>query len=425
MKYVSLAMSAVALGACAREGGLTDASAIAADFVPPPGYEVFDLGTLGGSSSLPFALNDSGQVVGQSARSGMQILHAFLWEQGQMYDLNPLANDSTSAAQAVNAAGQVAGFRTTGGAAGFSIFHWTPLTPPPARTGVTNDRNPGRPITSDTRVVALNDNGEILADVRSSLYGMHAMTLRSDGAVQLPGLEADAETRPAAWNNRGQAVGMSYVYERGSLYSYNAPVLWDNGTVQSLGLLGPVGCPAPGPAQCGYGEATDINNDGVAIGWSNDSTGQARAFVWQSGQLQPLAFVFDSVAQPTWAWAINDRGQVAGDWGSPTGGFLWDSGVMTNLGSLGGGGTHVTALGERGEVVGCSMTASRVQRAFVWRNGQMINLGVGPLGATGSTAIAVNSRGDVLGLSGSVWWADGHCGMYPPFRALLWRKVVP
>jgi len=240
---------------------------------------------------------------------------------------------------------------------------------------------------------------------------------------ELPGLARDAETRPTAWNASGLIAGMSYQYERGAFYTFTHPVVWENGAVRDLGVLAPATCPAPGATACGYGEATGVNDQGVVIGFSTDSAGRPRAFLWQDGVLRDLgAFP----GQKTWARGLNNAGQVVGDWGAPTGSFLWENGVVQDLGSLGGGGTRVAAINDAGEVVGSSVTPALVQRAFVWRNGTMENLGLGPMGGMGSAAIAINARGDILGMSGNCAFSyDGVCSMYPPIRALLWRKVQP
>ena len=72
-----------------------------------------DLGTLGGTYSLANGVNNGGQVVGE-AEDGDYIVHAFLWQNGAMVDLNTLlpANSEwelTTALQ-INNAGQIAGF---------------------------------------------------------------------------------------------------------------------------------------------------------------------------------------------------------------------------------------------------------------------------------------------------------------------------
>jgi probable HAF family extracellular repeat protein len=69
-----------------------------------------DLGTLGGSNSEVFALNNKGQVVGRAHVSDTPFVrHAFLWEKGHMTDLHTLAGCTRSTAQSINSAAQVVG----------------------------------------------------------------------------------------------------------------------------------------------------------------------------------------------------------------------------------------------------------------------------------------------------------------------------
>jgi probable HAF family extracellular repeat protein len=71
---------------------------------------VIYLGSLGGAvNNLAFAINDRGQVVGQSDLPGDMTGHAFLWQNGVMTDLGTLPGDSSSSASAINDQGQVVG----------------------------------------------------------------------------------------------------------------------------------------------------------------------------------------------------------------------------------------------------------------------------------------------------------------------------
>jgi len=73
-----------------------------------------DLGTLGGWQSWAIAINGSGQVVGTSMNQNDTAYHAFLYDQGTMYDLNQLIIEPADhpimwGAQDINNFGQIVG----------------------------------------------------------------------------------------------------------------------------------------------------------------------------------------------------------------------------------------------------------------------------------------------------------------------------
>lgn len=68
---------------------------------------------------------------------------------------------------------------------------------------------------------------------------------------------------------------------------------------------------------------------------------------------------------------------------------------VTDLGSLNGGETHVTAINNSGDVVGWSRIAPGQQHAFLYHAGQMLDLG--PQDTFYSTAEAINNAGLVAG----------------------------
>ena len=72
-----------------------------------------DLGTLGGSYSNAFGINDAGQVVGAANTPNIGPQHAFLYSTGVMIDLNSLLPASSGwvldSANAINNSGQIVG----------------------------------------------------------------------------------------------------------------------------------------------------------------------------------------------------------------------------------------------------------------------------------------------------------------------------
>src|SRR5690606_30623112 len=91
------------------------------------GGEMHDLGTLGGSHSWAYGINNAGQVVG-FAENGDGDKRAFLYTgtpgvDGSMEDLGTLPGGSVSWAYAINDAGQITGEAETENA--YSAFLYT------------------------------------------------------------------------------------------------------------------------------------------------------------------------------------------------------------------------------------------------------------------------------------------------------------
>src|SRR5207248_10204694 len=98
-------------------------------------------------------------------------------------------------------------------------------------------------------------------------------------------------------------------------------------------------------------------------------------------------------------------------------------GEAERLGRRGGGGTGVVARNRRGEIAGSSLTGAGERHAFIWSDGVMTDLGLGPLGGAASIAIAVNARGDVLGASGTPPYPRSpDLSATSPSRGILWPR---
>src|SRR5580693_8458984 len=60
-------------------------------------YAVTDLGTLGGTFSIAFGINDKGQIDGLSTTPGDQVTHGFFLENGVMTDMGTLGGPNSQA----------------------------------------------------------------------------------------------------------------------------------------------------------------------------------------------------------------------------------------------------------------------------------------------------------------------------------------
>jgi probable HAF family extracellular repeat protein len=73
--------------------------------------------------------------------------------------------------------------------------------------------------------------------------------------------------------------------------------------------------------------------------------------------------------------------------------------TLTDLGSLGSGDTQAFDLNDSAQVVGYSRTATLQSRAFLWDDGQMVNLGVANADDFQSAAVDLNGLGHAVGTS--------------------------
>ncbi len=98
------------------------------------------------------------------------------------------------------------------------------------------------------------------------------------------------------------------------------------------------------------------------------------------------------------AEAVNNRGQVllaSGLKNRTQRAYLWSDGKLTDLGTLGGQNTFAHDLNDKGQVVGQSQNGEGVYHAFVWENGTLRDLGAAD--AQQSEAWGINNAGQIVG----------------------------
>jgi probable HAF family extracellular repeat protein len=141
--------------------------------------------------------------------------------------------------------------------------------------------------------------------------------------------------------------------------------------------------------------------------------------LYQINEILPISPGHDR----TIATGINDIGQVVGTSLSSSGGydapptraFMWQAGTAINLGDLPGEPdfSFARSINNAGWIVGSSgqsgienapYSTHPFERAFVWHDGIMENLGYPPgFGASHTQAIAINNAGQVIGNVPFIW----------------------
>jgi probable HAF family extracellular repeat protein len=190
---------------------------------------------------------------------------------------------------------------------------------------------------------------------------------------------------------------------------------WEKGNLVDLGTL-PSG---------GNSVAFGINDKGIVIGQSenglvdpNTDGPENRAVLWQAGQIFNLGTLGGNLSA---AFAINNRRQVVGGAqndvpdsfsipgvGTQARAFLWQNGIMQDLGTLGGPDAFASSINDNAEVTGvsypntepsinCFIGFPLTTHPFFWRHGKMIDLGT--LGGTCAAPAGINNRGEVAGTS--------------------------
>jgi probable HAF family extracellular repeat protein len=113
-------------------------------------------------------------------------------------------------------------------------------------------------------------------------------------------------------------------------------------------------------------------------GWSHtagNSTNLTHAFLYSSGVMTDLGTLGGSYSA---GYSINDSGQVTGNAttsGSAIGrAFLYSNGVMTDLGTLGGLGSIGRSVNSNGQATGSASTGRNGDHAFLYSSGKMYDL---------------------------------------------------
>lgn len=249
-------------------------------------------GLPGAVDTIPYSLNDRGQVVGFSQPAG-DFGHAVLWDGAVIEALGELPGDSAGFALGINNQGQAVGasYNVTS-----SVFHATLwhknqifLLPPLPGGGMAD-------VAWD-----INDRGQIVGN-SGPAFGEEHPTLWDKGAVTDLGLLGGDWADAVVINNKGQVVGYAQIAS-GDIHAF----FWESGAMSDLGVLG----------NDVFSVALDINNRGQIVGFSGASIidiTTSHALLWANGVMIELQAQIpgDSGWTLLAAAGINERGQIAG-----------------------------------------------------------------------------------------------------------------
>jgi len=288
------------------------------------GQTVTDLGTLGGpnsASSFP-GTNTDGVIVGNSETSGIDpydedfctfslgtayLCQGFRWQNGRMTAL-PTLGGNNSWATGVNHQGQIAGFAETitqdASCVAPQVFDYEAVVWGPKQGEI----HEFPPFSGDTISAAtdINDNGQVVGcsgacATATPTACAHALLWQHGSVTSLGSLGGVMDNLALFVNNRGDVVGASDLPGDATAHGF----LWSQGNgMQDLGTL-------PGDFST---FAVAINDEGQVVGQSCDQSGNCRAFFWQGGVMTDLnALVLPgSSLYLTGASDINNRGEIAG-----------------------------------------------------------------------------------------------------------------
>jgi len=288
------------------------------------------------------------------------------------------------------------------------------LTDLGALSGVNSSYAGG--ISANGLIAGLSQNG--LIDPLLGVPESQAV-LWNDGEIIDLGTLGGNESFANNVNNRGHVVGpaANAILDPYSMFGWGTQTrafLWKNGVMQDLGTLG-------GPDAAAF----LVNSRGQVAGQAytnstpNPVTGVPTTdpFLWERGVMRDLGTLGGTLSFTN---GLNDRGQVVGQSNllgdlvfHP---FLWDRGALTDLGTLGGDNGFATVINEKGEVTGrADVPGSKAHHGFLWTDGVMTDLGT-VNGTPCSTGYAINQSGQIVGTSGI-------CGN--PGYAFLWENRGP
>lgn len=305
-----------------------------------PAYTLFDLGTLGGTSSYATGLSFSTQVAGYSHVTDNAGQQAFITgSDGQMRSLGTLGGTNSSAF-AINSSGRIAGAAQIAGDGGYHAFL--------SYAGGGSLVDLGTLGGTNSYAYGLNNAGVVVGySLVSGNLVTHAFISAGSGLRDLGTLPGGTNSFAAGVNTQGQVTGYSGTASGNNHAFLSAP---NGGALRDLGTLGGR-----------YSLATAVNSSGQVVGRSELASIGVHAFL-----------------------------------SAPNGGLL------TDLGTLGGYQSRANGINDLGAVIGASLLFDNTTlHAFLYDGAAgMLDLNSLLVPGTGwslTEAFSINDLGQIVG----------------------------
>ena len=245
------------------------------------------LGALGGNDAVANAINASGQIVG-SAYAVTGAMQAFLYIGGRMTRLGTLPGDVSSSANGINTSGKIVGTSYSAGAIGRAFIY----------AGGVMQAIPG--FGDISMATGINASGVVVGAMSVAGDQNEHAFYYSNGRAYDVGTLGGSASYATAINDDGMIVGTSTLKGDGTFHAFS----YSLGKIHDIGAL-------PGFSNS---VATSVNSAGDIVGYCyTNPTGMTHAFYYHDGVMTDLARMASSTPWVlTDAFGINDKRQVVG-----------------------------------------------------------------------------------------------------------------
>lgn len=246
--------------------------------------------------------------------------------------------------------------------------------------------------------LGINQNNEVVGAAQTVDGRWHAFLWIDGQMTDLGVLEGFDESFAHGLNEARQAVGRAATLDGSGSRAF----AWSGGNRVDLGTLGGAGS-----------RARAINSFSQIVGSAQTAGGAWHAFRWQGGQMTDLGVLGGHVSSE--ALAVNAAGRAVG-WSQDASGrrvaAYWEGGQAIEIGTLGGNFAEAVWVNRNNIVVGHSDTGNDSSHAFIWEDGVMTDLGSFPIGGD-SRALSVNILREVVG--------EAFLASAGEYQAVLWK----